>query len=167
MHPNVLQLLQELREEGTEIRTLAAGDRISLPSGEAEVIWPEAGRTRPGQDANESSLVLRFSLKGTRLLQTGDLDGRYEMYAAAPAEILKAPHHGSAHSSGPDFLASVGAETVLLSCSRLSRHLEYQERLGPEVPLYSTAAGGMLTVRFEEGSWTVETFLPPGSSETR
>ena len=161
IHPNVLQLLEEFRSAGTEIRFLSAGDSLSLPSGNMEVLWPEAGRTRSGQDANESSLVMRIRLKGTRMLHTGDLDGRYEMYAAAPAEILKVPHHGSVHSSGEAFLASVGPETALLSCGSVSRHLAFRERLDPEVSLFSTAAGGMLTVRFEEGSWSVETFLSP------
>ena len=158
VHPDVLLLLDSFRREGTEIRTLAAGDRIALPSGEITVLWPESGKVRPGQDANESSLVALLNLKGATLLQTGDLDGRYEMYAAAPADLLKAPHHGSASSSSPAFLASVSPEAVLLSCGDTDRTLQYRERLDPAVPLYSTADQGMLTVRFEEDGFTVETF---------
>lgn len=161
IHPDMLLLLEDLRADGTEIRFLAAGETLSLPSGEIRVIWPERGKTRPGQDANESSLVLRITVKGTSLLHTGDLDGRYEMYAAAPADILKVPHHGSAHSSSEEFLASVRPDAALLSCGGTDRHARYRERLPESTALYSTAADGMLTVHFEDSSYTVKTFLPP------
>ncbi|MBQ9211414.1 MAG: ComEC/Rec2 family competence protein [Clostridia bacterium] len=159
IHPNVVQLLEELQAEGTEIRHLAAGDVLPLPSGEMEILWPEAGMTRPGQDANESSLVARIQIRGTTLLQPGDLDGKYEMYAAAPAEVLKAPHHGSAHSSSEEFLAAVAPQAALLSTGEAERHEQYQERLGPETALFSTARQGMLTLRFQDQGYTIETYL--------
>ncbi len=161
IHPDMLQLIDQLRAEGTEIRFLAAGDVLPLPSGEMRVIWPERGRTRSGQDANESSLVLRLTLRGASLLQTGDLDGRYEMYAAAPSDILKAAHHGSVRSSSEAFLASVDPAAVLLSCGDAERHRGFRERLPESAALFSTAVDGMLTVRFEDGGYTVETFLAP------
>ncbi len=160
VHPDVLALLEKLRAAGTVIRALSAGDRLALPSGDIRVLWPEKGKTRPGQDANESSLVLRVSVKGAALLQTGDLDGRYEMYAAVPADILKAAHHGSVSSSSPAFLSTVQPVTVLLTCDSADRHLQFQDRLG-DVPLFSTAVHGMLTVRFSDRGYTVETFLTP------
>ncbi|MBQ9251356.1 MAG: ComEC/Rec2 family competence protein [Clostridia bacterium] len=159
IHPNVMLLLEELQAEGTEIRHLAAGDTLPLPSGEMEILWPEAGMTRPGQDANESSLVARIDIRGTTLLQTGDLDGKYEMYAAAPADVLKAPHHGSAHSSSEEFLAAVAPQAALLSTGEVERHGQYQERLGPETALFSTARQGMLILRFLDQGYTIETYL--------
>ena len=159
IHPDVLALLDQLRAAGTEVRTLAAGDVLPLPSGKAAVLWPERGRTRPGQDANESSLVLRLELQGVSLLQTGDLDGRYEMYAAAPADVLKIAHHGSQGSTSPEFLAAVAPRAMLLSCEREERHEQTRERLGG-IPLYSTALGGALTVHFTPSAFSVETFLP-------
>ena len=38
--------------------------------------------------------------------------------------------------------------------------VRFPERLGG-LPLFSTAAGGMLTVRFTDHAFTVETFLSP------
>ena len=164
VHPDMLLLLDRMRSQGTEIRMLAAGDTFSFPSGEMKVLWPQRGKTRPAQDANESSLVLRITMKGTSLLQTGDLDGRYEMYAAAPSDLLKAAHHGSAGSSSEAFLASVSPQAVLLSCGSLDRHLQFRRRLSEDIALFSTAVGGMLTVRFENNGCTVETFLSPKRS---
>ena len=159
IHPDVLALLDRLRASGTEIRALAAGDTLPLPSGQAKVLWPERGKVRPGQDANESCLVLRLELMGVSLLQTGDLDGRYEMYAAAPADLLKVAHHGSESSTSPDFLASVAPRAALLSCEREERDQRVRERFGA-IPVYSTALGGQLTVRFSPSAFTVEPFLP-------
>lgn len=159
IHPDILTLMDQLQAGGTEIRTLAAGDTLTLPSGSASVLWPERGRTRMNQDANGSSLVLRLELMGVSLLQTGDLDGPYEMYAAAPADLLKIAHHGSLHSTSEAFLASVSPQAVLLSCEKMDRHLRTRERLNG-IPLWSTAAGGALTVRFSPSAFSVETFLP-------
>lgn len=159
VHPDVAALVQELKDGGTAFRTLAAGDRVPLPSGSADVLWPERGKVRPGQDANDFCLVLRLDLKGTSLLQTADLSGRYEMYAAAPADLLKIAHHGSASSTSEDFLSSVSPQAILLSTGRETRHQQVLERIGG-IPLYSTALGGALTVRFFPSAFSVETFLP-------
>ena len=161
VHPDVLALLEELAAEGTEIRFLSAGDTLPLPSGALEVLWPEKGRIRPGQDANMYSLTARLTLKGTSLLHTGDLDGRYEMYAAAPSDLLKVAHHGSQSSSSEAFLASVRPQTALLSCGDAERYARFRERLDPETALFATPVHGLLTVRFEEGGYTVNTFLSP------
>ncbi|MBQ3705476.1 MAG: ComEC/Rec2 family competence protein [Clostridia bacterium] len=158
VHPDVLALLETLQREGTEFRSLAAGDRLELPSGSVSVLWPEEGKTRPGQDANESSLVLFFDLKGTTLLQAGDLDGRYEMYAAAPADVLKAAHHGSTRSSSEAYLEAVSPLAVLLSTGNRDRTAQFRERLEEGCVLFSTQDQGMLRVRFLENAFEIETF---------
>ena len=158
VHPDTLLLLDLLKKNGTEIRTLKAGDTISLSSGNIHVIWPEKGKTRPGQNANESSLVMQVELMGTVLLQTGDLDGRYEMYAAAQADLLKAAHHGSANSSSQAFLAAIKPQAVLLSCDDIETPAAFQRRIG-DIKLFSTAANGMLTVHFRDHTFFIETFL--------
>lgn len=158
IHPDFLLLLDELQASGTQIRTLARGDVLPLPSGTLAVLWPEKGRTRPGQDANNYSLVSRLTLKGTVLLQAGDLTGSYEHYCAVPADILKAAHHGSPFSTSVEFLSSVSPDVILLSCRRNSRLLAFRERTGG-IPVYGTPESGALTVRFEEGSYTVIPFI--------
>ncbi len=160
IHPDMQALLDQYRSAGTEIRYLSAGDTLSFPSGSARVLWPEKGKVRSGQDANLYSLVLRLEIMGVSLLQTGDLDGTYEMYAAAPADLLKIAHHGSRSSTSAEFLASVAPRTALLSCDDEDRHARVLEEMGG-IPLYSTALGGALTVRFSPSAYTVETFLPP------
>ena len=156
--PEILLLVDQFRAGGTEIRELARGDILSLPSGSLTVLWPENGKTRSGQDANNYSLACFLSLRGVSLLQMGDLDGSYESAAAIPADLLKAAHHGSASSTSTEFLSAVCPQAVLLSCGRVSRHEDFAERAG-NVPVWSTAACGALTVRFTENAFTVIPYL--------
>lgn len=158
VHPDFLLLLDKLRDAGTDIRTLCRGDVIPLPSGTLTVLWPEKGKTRPGQDPNNYSLVSRLVLKGTSMLLTGDLPESYERYCAAPADLLKAAHHGSRSSTSDAFLSAVSPSAVLLSCRHLSRIVSFRDRAGG-IPVYGTAECGAVTVRFDEGSYTVIPYL--------
>ena len=158
IHPDFPALLQELRNNGTEIRTLSRGDSLSLPSGSLTVLWPEKEKIRPGQDANNYSLVTRLILNGTVLLHTGDITGSYEQYCASRANILKAAHHGSASSTLPDFLTAVSPDTVILSARHLSRQIAFQDRI-PGAAVYGTPECGAVTVLFEENGYTVIPFL--------
>ena len=158
IHPDILSMLQELRNSGTEIRSLSRGDVLPLPSGYMSVLWPEKDKIRSGQDANQYSLVLRIMLKGTVLLQAGDLTGSYELYGAAPADILKASHHGSLSSTGSGFLKLVSPETVLLSCRQQSRLQEFRDRIGA-CRVFGTPESGAVTICFEESGYTVIPYL--------
>ncbi|MDO5436173.1 MAG: ComEC/Rec2 family competence protein [Clostridia bacterium] len=158
VHPTVTELLDRLRASGTEIRTLSRGDTIPLPSGEITVLWPEEGHVRSGQDPNMYSLAMRIRLHGVTMLQAGDLDGRYEMYAAEQADVLKIAHHGSASSSSEEFISAVSPQLILLSCSGMNRVADVRERI-TDIPVFATPDGGALTVRFSDGGFSAETFL--------
>ena len=155
----VREQLGELEESGTELVAMSRGDVIGLPHGTLTVLWPQEGFVQPDMGANDACLTLLAELRGTSLLLAADLTGTYEMYCAEPADLLKAAHHGSAESSLPAFLRSVDPQAILLSCGREQREISMQARCG-DVPLYSTDSQGAITVRFTEGAFTVETFLP-------
>ena len=156
----ILELIDRYRDNGTEIRFLSRGDVISLPSGTLSVLWPENGRVRTGQDANQYSLVARLVLKGTSILLTGDLTGSYEMYVSASADILKAAHHGSRSSTSPGFLTAVSPETILLSCRDNARTADFCSRTDG-IPVWSTSDCGSITVRIDEDGYTVFPYLSP------
>ena len=159
IHPDFLTLLDRLRSEGTEIRFLARGDVLPLPSGNMSVLWPERNKVRSGQDANDYSLVTRLTLRGSVLLSAADLPGIYESYCAAPADILKAAHHGSRSSTADSFLQQVSPSLVLLSC-RHARLEDFRARVG-DIPVFGTSESGAITLRFEENGFS---FLPFVSS---
>ncbi len=158
--PAVTEIMDRLVASGTHVFPLSRGDTVQIPSGGIHVLWPESGKVRPGQDANKYSLALLMEINGVRFLQAGDLDGTYEHYAAMKADLLKAAHHGSASSTLPETLATVDPSAILLSCSKPSRHDSFAERCG-DIPLYSTARSGALTVHFgpEAGDWRIEPYL--------
>ena len=165
---DVRLMLQDLRSAGLQFSALSRGDQLPLPSGGMLVLWPVKGKIRPRQDANSYSLSLLITLRGTRLLAAGDLDSRYEGYAAPRADILKVAHHGSADSASPEFMEAVSPSAILLSTGRAGRAGEFLARTGfSSADLYSTDSGGALTVRFEENSYTLSTFLPDTSGGDR
>ena len=158
--PDMLDLISSYRESGTEVRYLSRGDVIPLPSGTFTVLWPEDGRVRSGQDANNYSLAARLVLKGTSLFLAGDLSGSYEMYAAASANILKAAHHGSRSSTSQEFLSAVRPDVILLSCRNDTRTEDFVSRTG-SIPVWSTSDCGAVTIRFEEGGYILTPYLSP------
>jgi len=96
------------RKEWAELRELASGKNIECvtlkrgdimvdePAFEIEVLHPE----EPGNDLNESSMVLRMTYGGVRFLFTADISSRICEELAGlygdklKSEVLKAPHHG-------------------------------------------------------------------------
>ena len=115
--PEALQLIERLRQYSADCRQVAAGDSWDSPRAHTEVLWPEKGRSRAGQDANDYSLCLRTVLEDTVFLLTGDLSGTYEPYVGVRADVLKVAHHGSRSSSLPSFLETVSPRTALISVS--------------------------------------------------
>lgn len=154
--PGAIQLLDELKAAGTEVVFVSRGDVIDLPHGNLTALWPEAGKVRLAQDANESCLVLRAQLYGSTMLLASDLEGDYEMYAAAPADILKAAHHGSESSSTPAFLEAVAPQLLVLSCGQAERVASMDARRG-SIPMADTCTQGAVMIKFDASGFTVET----------
>jgi competence protein ComEC len=102
-----LSVLKRLEAEGVPVACLAAGDTLEFHETTIDVLWPQPGRTREGIDPNDRSLAMLITLGDVRILSMADNGMLYERYAAAPADVLKAGHHGSKGSSGEDFLKTV------------------------------------------------------------
>jgi competence protein ComEC len=157
-----LMQLAFLREKGIPVIPLHNGDKLTGQHSVLTVLWPQAGAVRQNQDANQSSLVVLMQMEGVRLLTTGDITGEYEMYAAAKADVLKVPHHGSANSSGNDFLAAVSPQMAIVSCSGLivPPSPKTLDRLKEQnVPLYSTDRSGAVTLLVKGGQFKVQPLL--------
>lgn len=74
---------------------------------------------------NESSCVLKVSARGASVLITGDVERRAEQRLARDsrvrADAVIVPHHGSATSSSPAFVAATGARLALVSAGHANR----------------------------------------------
>ncbi|WP_300801445.1 ComEC/Rec2 family competence protein [uncultured Desulfovibrio sp.] len=143
-------------------RPLARGDRLPLGDPEdglvLEVLHPP--RTESERwTGNDASLVLRLTRHGHGLLLLpGDAEkpALRELLASGQdlrAEVLVAPHHGSAGSFLPAFYEAVQPREVLVSCGFMNR-FRYPARKLREwlaerrIPLRRTDEDGQLTVRW-------------------
>lgn len=107
------------------------------------------------------------------LLLTGDLEagGEKQILERCPelvsgCTILKTAHHGSDTSTSQAFLDAARPQAALISCGRNNSyghpHEEVLSRLDAAgIPVFLTAERGAITVREQNGTVTVETFLRP------
>jgi len=84
------------------------------------------GSTDAARTQNNSSMVVRFSFGSASLLFTGDIESAgeramIENRGDLRATLLKVPHHGSASSSTPAFIAAVHLEVAVISDGYLNR----------------------------------------------
>jgi len=113
-------LLQLVRERGIAIDFMEAGESVPGILGEQVMVrclHPNKGIER---DKNENSLVLEVVYGDFRMLLTGDAGSKAEQMMQIsqmlePVTVLKAGHHGSATSTGQDFLDQICPSYVILS----------------------------------------------------
>jgi len=123
------------------------------------VIGPSAGRPLADDSEsatqNDASLVIMVSIRGLRLLLTGDVEppGQEAILAAGAdlhADVLKVPHHGSARQD-PAFFAATHARIAIASAGQ---HNDYGHPAPRTVAL--ARALGMTVLRTDtEGSVAV------------
>jgi competence protein ComEC len=109
--------------------------RSELPDGTRMI--PERARIRlgraevelahfPSEDDNSGSLFLRARIGRAAAVMTGDAPRETEARAAVlldwPAQLVKAGHHGSRDSLGPEWLAETRPEWVVFSAGRGNRY---------------------------------------------
>ncbi len=85
-----------------------------------EMLHPDAaGYEKAKRKSNDMSCVLKVTAGESSVLLTGDIETLSEQALSKRqgerlrADILLAPHHGSRTSSSPEFIAAVGARTVI------------------------------------------------------
>lgn len=152
---NALAVYDLLLSQDIPLTTLASGDELRYNRSMIRVLWPEAKTVRSGHGANDYPLALAIDLDGFTLLSPSDLTGKYERYAAIPADVLKAAHHGSRESSLDDFLDFVNPAYALLTVSGGSSSLpssETLERLQERgIGVFRTDECGDITLSVENG----------------
>jgi competence protein ComEC len=115
------------------------------------IVHPRADFSARG---NESSCVLKVEAGASSLLVTGDIERRGESAALAQpidADVVVVPHHGSATSSSPSFVAAVGARYAIVSAG-------YANRWGfprPQVRERWRESGALVLVTGESGAVSV------------
>lgn len=105
---------------GTEIIWLQKGDSMQLDDQtKLAVLSPTA---EPEGDINNMSLVLELQYSNKKILLMGDAEAPTAKNLLAQgvgeAAIIKIGHHGSAHSSAPDFYKLVNPDLAVISVGR-------------------------------------------------
>ena len=136
-----------------------AGRRWDWDGVSFEVLYPFDGS--PGFD-NDHSCVVRIEGSGGSALLTGDVEAGGEQALVArwgeglATDVLVVPHHGSATSSTPGFLAAVSPSIALFSTAdrgrfRLPHPRVLSRYVDAGVTAYSTSRCGAITIEFAAG----------------
>jgi competence protein ComEC len=129
-----------------------AGEKWQWDGVEFAVLHPAAGFPALG---NDSSCVLRVGTHTSSLLLPGDIERLGERAlietAAATADVVLIPHHGSATSSSPALVAAAGARYALASAGFLNRWGLPR----PDVVARWARAGATVLVTADTGAMTL------------
>jgi competence protein ComEC len=105
------------------VRVPAVGTQASVGDASWSVLGPSPNRPTfedsESATQNDASLVITMTVRGLRLLLTGDVEppGQQAILASGAdlrADVLKIPHHGSARQD-PDFFAATSARIAIAS----------------------------------------------------
>ncbi|QNM97864.1 DNA internalization-related competence protein ComEC/Rec2 [Chitinimonas koreensis] len=140
-----------------------AGQRWRWDGVDFEILFPDAA-TDPQASDNARSCVLKISGPGGSLLLPADI-GRAEEAglpaAALRTDVLAMPHHGSAGSSSPEFVAAAAPRLAVATSGYRNafRHPRAEvvaryEAAGATV--WRSDRDGAVTVRFGRDGWRAE-----------
>ena len=149
-----LEFLAALDGRGLEWRAARTGDTLVVDSVVVAVIHPSAQWMRGQLVPNENSVVLKLSYGCFEAVLAGDVGHPVEerlLASVGQADLLKVGHHGSAGSTGAEWLAAVRPAAAVISVGRNSYGhpapvvLERLRQAG--TPVWRTDRGGAVTIR--------------------
>lgn len=133
-------------------RILQAGDVQREGEVEIRVLHPPPPEWERQRVRNDDSVVLEIRMGSVSIVLPGDIERAAEhvvlpRLSLAPLVVLKAPHHGSATSSTPPFLAAVHPAAVIFSAGQNNRFghpaaAVVARYAAAHVPMFNTATDG-------------------------
>jgi competence protein ComEC len=125
-HPAERALQDRAVAIGAEWRTIQAGDRVAFGLVDVRALHPPIPEWERQRVRNDDSVVLALRYGDVSIVLPGDIGREGELqslpyFSSSPFVVLKAPHHGSATSSTPDFLSVVRPGVVVFSAGRDNR----------------------------------------------
>lgn len=159
------RLLGLCGQAGIQVSLLERGDRVTIGGSTYAVLYPLSVELDSGwkEDPNRGSMVLRLENRGFRALFTGDLPESEEAKLGGnlSCDLLKVGHHGSATSTGEDFLDQTEPAIAMFSCGAGNRYGHPDpgtvERIqGRGIRLYGTVQSGELTFSRKFGRYYMQ-----------
>lgn len=112
----------EARERGIPVVEARAGVVFRLGQLRLRVLSPTSDPL-PGEDPNQSAVVLLASYRELDVLLTADAESDVTLpLNPPPVEILKVAHHGSADDGLARLLELLGPKVAVISCGRNNRY---------------------------------------------
>jgi competence protein ComEC len=157
-------LLVDLDRSGHSPRLICSGDHFRLSNDVTlDVLWPPATGK---YNSNNAGLVLRLVCRGRSILFPADIQEPAERELLKhpellQADILVAPHHGSAEGTTPRFVAAVNPSVILASNDgRLTMKQRTFDAEEQAWPIYRTSRWGAITVEVTtDGQIRIQPFL--------
>jgi competence protein ComEC len=119
-------LLNQAADLHVRLRSLRAGDALTLGSTQISVLAPFPNYQPGLEPTNNDSLVLHMAYGATSVMLEGDAEAPIEQAMLAEpglqSTLLKVGHHGSVTSTRPEFLACVSPQWAVISCGLRNRY---------------------------------------------
>lgn len=155
---------------GIKVQKAAAGDSIQAGKMKWNILWPK--REAEGEDINENAMVLEVIYGKFRGLFTGDIGIETEEKLLCDwktVDFLKTAHHGSAYSTGENFLKRTLPKIAVISCAERNRYghpaketIERMEQFGCSI--FYTMHAGSIRVKTDGESVMVQEYMKSGFS---
>ena len=119
-YEDFLDFIQELESAGVQVVTPSTGDRIYIGSDSDMLVLHAQEDDLPGDpiDINDLSLIMRWSISGSRVLFTGDLNHKIGSLLSEDArmksQFLKMPHHGAMGHAPQKFFDQVDPDVAVV-----------------------------------------------------
>ena len=157
-HPGRRDLLADAESSGLEWRSVQRGEQLRLGQVDIRVLHPPRPDWERQRVRNDDSVVIELRYGDVSIVLPGDIGKEGEtavlpLLEPAPIAILKAPHHGSATSSGPELLNALKPALAIFSAGR-------SNRFGHPAPAVVARYHAMGTTMFstaEDGAVIVDT----------
>jgi len=163
-------LLDVLGRAGRPATIIHRGDHLDLGNGASiDVLWPPVDC---GMNSNNCGLVLKLRFAGEAVLFPADIQEPPERELLKHPEVLRAdvlvaPHHGSAEITTGDFIRAVHPKYILASNGYTLTHKQRVfDIVARDYPVYRTSRCGAIDVTIEpSGEIEIQTFLGVGARE--
>jgi competence protein ComEC len=157
-------LLAALGRAGRPPTIIHQGDHLDLGNGAAiDVLWPPVDCD---MNSNNCGLVLKLTFAGDAVLFPADIQEPPERQLLEHPELLRAdvlvaPHHGSAEMSTGDFIRAVHPKYILASnAAKLTHKQKVFDIVAQDYPVYRTSRCGAIDVTIQpSGEIEIKTFL--------
>jgi competence protein ComEC len=157
-HGPMIRLHEAADRRGVRWRELRAGHALDAGAASIRVLHPPEPDWERRRVRNDDSVVLDVRLENVEIVLPGDISRDVERTIAgelgrARLVIVKAPHHGSAGSSSPEFIAAAHPAAVVFSAGRRNPF----GHPAPAVVDRYGAAGARIFRTDEDGAVVVDT----------